>query len=284
MYAITGATGELGRRVAARLADERHDLRLVVRDAERAPHLEGVDVEEAIYADFEGMRAGLVGVDTLLLVSASEVADRVEQQRVAIDAAAAAGVRRIVYTSFLAAAADATFTFARDHWATEEHIRQLGLAHTFLRNSLYMDLVPSWAADDGVIAGPAGDGRVAWVSRDDIADVAGVVLTGHGHDGQTYDVTGKEALTLAETAQVLSEAAGREVTYEHESLDEARESRSGSGAQPWEIEGWITSYAAIGTGELAAVSDVVERLAGHPPMTLGEYLAANPDALAHLTS
>jgi uncharacterized protein YbjT (DUF2867 family) len=178
MYAVTGSTGALSGRVAARLAEQRHDLRLVVRDAEQAPHLEGVDVEEATYADFAAMRAALVGVDTLFFVSATESQDRVQQDTTAVDAAAAAGVRRIVYLSFLAAASDATFTFARDHWATEEHIRGLGLAYTFLRPSLYLDLVPTWASLDGVIGGPAGDGRIAWVARDDLADVAVAVLTG----------------------------------------------------------------------------------------------------------
>lgn len=284
MYAVTGATGHLGGQVARRLAEQRHDLRVVVRDTERAPHLDGVDVEEATYSDFEAMRAALVGVDSLLLISATESADRVEQHRCAVDAAAAAGVGRVVYTSFLAAAAEATFTFARDHWATEEHIRSVGLAHTILRPALYLDLVASWASPDGVISGPAGDGRVAWVARRDVADVAAAVLTDDSHDARTYDVTGAEALTLAETAQVLSEAAGRDVVYRPQSIDEARAARADSGAEAWAIEGWITSYAAIGTGELDVVSDTVDRLAGRPPLILSAYLAEHPEAVAHLTS
>lgn len=285
MYAVTGATGQLGGRVARRLADQRHDLRLVVRDSARAPHLEGVDVEEATYDDFDAMRAALVGVDSLFLVSATEVANRVEQHTTAVDAAAAAGVRRIVYLSFLAAAPAATFTFARDHWATEEHIKGVGAAYTFLRPSLYLDLAPSWAsADDHTIRGPAGSGRVAWVSRDDIADVAVSVLTGGRHDGQTYDVTGRESLSLAETAVALSEASGQDVSYVEETLDEARLSRQPSGAEPWAIEGWVTSYAAIGTGEMDAVADTVGNLAEHPPVTLAEYLAAYPEAVDHLRS
>lgn len=282
MYAVTGSTGALGGRVAARLAEQRHDLRLVVRDADRAPHLEGVDVEEATYADFAAMRAALVGVDTLFLVSATESQDRVQQHTTAVDAAAAAGVRRIVYLSFLAAAPDATFTFARDHWATEEHIRGLGLAHTFLRPSPYLDLVPTWTSVDGVISGPAGDGSVAWVARDDLVDVAVAVLTGTEHDGQTYDVTGPEALNLEETVAVLSAAAGRELRYVRETLEEARTSRAETGAPDWAIEGWITSYAAIASGEMNVVSDTVGRLTGHPPISLGDYLKDHPESLAHL--
>ncbi|HYM57650.1 MAG TPA: NmrA family NAD(P)-binding protein, partial [Solirubrobacteraceae bacterium] len=200
----------------------------------------------------------------------------------AVDAALAAGVRRIVYTSFLAAAPDATFTFARDHFHTEEHVRATGAAHTFLRSSLYLDYVPLFCGADGVIRGPAGEGRVAAVARDDIADVVTAVLTGDGHDGRTYDVTGREALTMAEMAERLGRAAGRPVAYEAETLEQARASRAPSGAPAWEIEGWVTSYAAIATGEMDVVSDTVRRVAGHEPQTLSEWLRRNPESYAHL--
>ncbi len=124
-----------------------------------------------------------------------------------------------------------------------------------------------------MIRGPAGDGRVAAVARADVADVAVAVLTSDGHDGKTYDLTGPEAFTLGEAAAELSRAWGRPVTFENETLDEARASRAGSGAEAWEIEGWVTSYAAIAAGELDVVSDVVERIAGHAPISLPALLA-----------
>jgi NAD(P)H dehydrogenase (quinone) len=228
------------------------------------------------------MRAALAGTDTLFLVSGHEGGARVALHKAAVDAAVATRVRRLVYLSFLGAAPDATFTFAHDHFATEQHVRGTRLAHTFLRSSLYLDLVPEWVSPDGVIAGPAGDGRVAWISRDDLADVAVEVLTGTGHDGATYDVTGAPALTLAETAEVLAGFAGRPVRYHAETLDEARASRSRYGAPAWEVEGWVTSYAAIATGEMGVVADTVQKLTGHPPQTLPEYLRTHPDSYAHL--
>jgi uncharacterized protein YbjT (DUF2867 family) len=194
----------------------------------------------------------------------------------------AAGVQRIVYTSFLACSPDATFTFARDHWHTEEHIRQAGVRHTFLRDSLYLDVFPFFAGGDGVIRGPAGDGRVAAVARDDIADVAVAVLLGDGHDGRTYDLTGPRAFTLQEAAEELSRASGRTVTYHAETMEEAYASRAGYGAPHWEVTGWVTTYAAIATGELDIVSDHVAAIAGHPPMDLTEFLRRNPDSLQHL--
>jgi uncharacterized protein YbjT (DUF2867 family) len=256
--------------------------RLIVRDPARAPALPGAEVARAAYGDPEALRRALDGVDTLLLVSASETLGRVALHTGAVDAAVAAGVRRIVYASFLACSPDATFTFARDHWHTEEHIRRTGVRHTFLRDSLYLDMFPLFAGADGVIRGPAGDGRVAGVARDDIADVAVAVLLGDGHDGRVYDLTGPAAFTMREAAEELSKAAGRTVGYHAETLDEAYASRAGYGAPDWEVTGWVTTYAAVATGELDVVSDTVERVAGHPPMDLAEFLRRNPDSYRHL--
>jgi NAD(P)H dehydrogenase (quinone) len=280
--AVTGATGGLGGRVARRLADRGVAQRLVVRDPAGAPELPGAEVVRAAYGDGEAMRRALDGVDTLLLVSASEDVDRVRLHTGAVDAAVAAGVRRIVYTSFLACAPDATFTFARDHWHTEQHVRGSGLRHTFLRDSLYLDYVPLLVGGDGVIRGPAGDGRVAAVARDDIAGVVVAVLLGDGHDGRTYDLTGPEAFTLHQAAEALSRASGRSVTYRAETLDEAYASRAGYGAPHWEVTGWVTTYTAIAAGELDVVTDDVARVAGHPPMGLAEFLRRNPASYRHL--
>jgi NAD(P)H dehydrogenase (quinone) len=189
-----------------------------------------------------------------------------------------------VYTSFFGAAPDCTFTFGRDHWHAEEHIRASGLGHTFLRDNLYIDFLPLMAGPDAVIRGPAGDGRVAAVARDDIADVAVAVLLGGGHEGRSYDLTGPEALTMAEVARRLSELAGRTITYHPETLEEAYASRASYGAPDWEVDGWVTTYVAIANGELEAVGGDVAALAGHPPMGLDDFLRRNPDSLRRLSS
>jgi NAD(P)H dehydrogenase (quinone) len=281
--AITGSTGEIGGRVAARLAGRGIQQRLVVRDASRAPSLPGAAVVTASgYGDAAQMRAALEGADALFLVSGSESQDRTRQHFTAVDAALDAGVQRIVYLSFLAAAPDATFTFARDHFATEEHVRASGMRFTFLRSSLYADFVPYFTGADGVIRGPAGDGRVAWVSRDDIADVVVATLLGNDRDGTTYDMTGPVAITMAETARILGGVTGRSIAYHQETLEEARASRAPSGAPAWEIEGWVTTYAAVATGELDIVSDTVQRIAGHPSAALDPFLRAHPELWSHL--
>jgi uncharacterized protein YbjT (DUF2867 family) len=280
---ITGATGEIGGRVAARLADRGLAQRLIVRDPSRAPRLPAAEVVQVTdYGDAVSMRGAFDGLRNLFLVSAKESATRVQQHVSAVEAAVAARVERIVYLSFLSAAPDATFTFARDHFRTEERIQSAGVAFTFLRPCLYIDKVPLWVGSDGVIRGPAGNGRVAWVARDDIADVAAAVLTGGGQDGSTYDVTGPEALTLAEAADLLSRVTGRAISYQEETLEEARESRRPTGAPAFAIEGWVTSYAAIATGEMGIISDAVRRLTGHEPRSLRDYLDLNPESYRHL--
>lgn len=278
--AVTGSTGALGGRVAARLAAAGVRQRLVVRDPARAPDLPNVEIARATYDDADALREAFTGTDAVFLVSAAEHHDRVRQHLTAVDAVAAADVDRVVYTSFLGAAADATFTLARHHWATEERLRERGLAYTALRDSMYLDFLPFMAGGQGVIRGPADGGRFAPVARDDIADVAVAVLLGEGHERTTYDVTGGALQTMAEFAAELSEIAGRPVTFQDETIEQAWQSRASYGAPDWEVEGWITSYLAIAAGELAVVSDTVERLAGHPPTTLCELVERDPSLLA----
>src|SRR5215469_11772309 len=176
LIGVTGCTGQLGGRVARRLAVLGQPQRLLVRNLARAPQLPNTEVVQAAYEDGPSMRAALGGVHALFLVSGYGAA-RLEQHYSAIDAAVAAGVERIVYTSFLAAAPQATFTHAREHHLTEQHIRASGRCYTFLRPSFYLDKAPGWFSPEGIIQGPAGNGTISWVSRDDLADVIVAVLT-----------------------------------------------------------------------------------------------------------
>lgn len=270
--AVTGATGRLGGKVARLMSEA--PLRLLVRRPDAAPNLARSEIAETSYGDWPTCRRALKGIETVFMVSARESAERVADHRTFIDAAGAAGVRHVVYTSFYGAGPDAVFTFARDHWATEEHIRASGMQWTFLRDNLYLDLVPLIPGPDGAIRGPGGTGRVSAVAQDDIADVAAaVLLQPANHAGVTYDLTGPDELSLADAAAQLSEATGRHVTYIDETLDEAYASRAGYGAPAWELEAWITTYLAIAAGELAGLSDAVERVTGHHPLTLRDVLA-----------
>jgi uncharacterized protein YbjT (DUF2867 family) len=193
-----------------------------------------------------------------------------------VDAAAEAGVEQVVYTSFAGAAADCTFTLGRDHWATEEHLRASGMQHTFLRDNFYLDFVPMMVGEDGVIRGPAGDGRLSAVARADIAAVAVEVLTDPAaHAGATYTLTGPEAFTLTEAAAVITEQTGRAVSFHDESLEEAYESRRRWEAPDWQYDAWVSTYTAIKVGEVSAVTDDVRRVTGQEPQSLRALLAAD---------
>jgi NAD(P)H dehydrogenase (quinone) len=313
MLAVTGVTGQIGGRVAARLALLGLPQRLIVRDPSRVPNLPGADIfQVSSYGDPAAMGKALSGVQTMFLVSAQEVMgvikqsedhnaamtyyDRLHQHICAVSAAAAVGVQRIIYLSFLNAAPDATFILAREHFRTEEFVRSTGVAFTFLRQGLYMDNVPQHVMSDDIIRAPAGQGQVAWIARDDIADVAVSVMTGNGHEGQTYNITGPEALTMGETAERLSAVIGRKISYQAQTPHEARVCRNmsrmidhevtrqtatGRGITEPELEGWISHYLQIATGEAGPVSDSVLRLTGHPAQSLADYLEKHPESYKH---
>jgi uncharacterized protein YbjT (DUF2867 family) len=273
--AVTGSTGALGSRVARRLAASDVPQRLLARDVARVPRLDGgVPVPFVGYADRASTVQALKGVSTLFMVSGSESADRLDQHFAFVDAAADAGVRHVVYTSFHSAAPEATFTLARDHYGTEEHIKASGMDWTFLRDNLYLDFFPDMVGEDGVIRGPAGDGVVSAVTRDDIAASAASVLAEPGaHVGMTYDLTGPEALSLTAVAETLSSALGREVRYHQETVPEAYESRRKWPAPGWQYDAWVSTYTAIAAGELADVTHHVLTLTGRPPTSLADHLA-----------
>ena len=269
--AVTGSTGALGGLVARALAgsDFRIDLRLLVRDPARAPDVD-CDVRACTYADEAAALAALTGVETLFMVSAAEAPDRREQHRTFIRAASRAGVRHLVYTSFAGAAPDATFTLGRDHFDAETALRESGMAWTFLRDNFYLDVLPAFADDAGVIRGPAGQGRVAAVARADVADVAVAVLRDPAaHAGATWTLTGPEALTMSEVAQRSGRALGRALAFEDHTVEEAYASRRAAyDAEDWQLEAWVSTYTAIADGSVAEVTDDVRRVAGHAPRSL----------------
>ena len=290
--ALTGTSGNIGGKVLARLTGDgdsarRDDYVLIGRDLAKLPS--GGDHREAEYGDGPAMTAALAGVQTLFFVSGREAPNRLEQHYSVVDAAYAAGVERIVYLSFLGNSADGTFTFGRHHHFTEQRIRESGLTYTFLQDSLYQDYLPFMTGADGVIRGPAGDGRVSAVSQDDVAAAASTVLRAARvgdpvHDDVSYKLTGPAALTLDEVAAALAAASGRPVRYERETQDEAYASRAQFNAPDFEVEGWVTSYQAIANGELAEVSGDVRAITGHEPVAFAEFLQQHPQSWAHLRS
>ena len=273
VLAVTGSTGALGGLVARALGPVVD--RLVVRDASRAPRVDGdPQVVEATYADLDAGRRALDGVDVLFMVSASESPVRREEHRTFIRAAADAGVGQVVYTSFAGAAPDAIFTLGRDHHDAEEAIRASGMAWTLLRDSFYSDFFPMFADEQGVVRGPAGEGRVSAVARADVADVAVAVLRDPGaHAGEVLTLTGPEAFSVREACARMTTALGRPFSYVEETVEEAYASRRRWSTEPWQLDAWVSTYLAIGSDQLAGVSPDVGRITGHAPRTLEQSLS-----------
>lgn len=271
--ALTGVSGALGAAVARSLVADGIRFRAVARTPSRVPQFDGVEVVEGAYGDTAAITRALTGIETVLMVSATESPDRIAQHRSFIDAAVAAGVRHIVYTSFIGAAQDATFTFARDHWATEEYLFAAGPAITILRDSFYLDVLEHFADDAGVIRGPAGSGRCAFVARADVAAVAVEVLRDpEAHADSTYELTGPEALSFREVADTLTRVRGREFRFVNETVPEAYESRLAWDAPQWQYDAWVSTYTAIAADEMSEVSGDVQAVTGRAPLSFEDVL------------
>jgi NAD(P)H dehydrogenase (quinone) len=280
MLLVTGASGHVGRRVAELLAARGHPLRLMTRTPERAPELPGAEVVRADYAEPATLDAAFAGVEAAFIVSGyAEPGERAWLHGNAIRAAARAGVKHLVYLSFQGASPTSRFPMSRDHYQTEGILKGSGIPFTALRDNLYMDLIPEMFDEQGRIRGPAGQGRVAWVAREEVARAVAAALFQPGEGSLAYDLTGPKALTLAETAARLSALAGRDLRYEEETLEEGHEWRSKLGAPDWEVEIWLGSYQAIAAGELEQTSDAIRRLTGREPYTLEGYFRERPHLL-----
>lgn len=275
--AVTGATGQLGRLVVeqlkARLPAER--LVALVRTPANAADL-GIAAREADYTRPEPLIAALAGIDTLLLISATEFGQRVAQHRNVIDAARRAGVRRVVYTSVLRADTS-PLSLALEHKETEDLIKASGLAWTFLRNGWYSENYTgsiAGALAGGAFIGSAGEGRIASAARADYAAAAAEVLATPGHEGQTYELAGDSAWTLADLAAEISRQSGKAIPYKHLPEADYAAALKGFGlpegfAQA--IAGWDV---AASQGALFDDGRQLSRLIGHPTTPLAVSVAA----------
>src|SRR3954468_6779099 len=165
----------------------------------------------------------------------------------------------------------------------EEHVRAGPTAWTFLRMNLYIDFLPAMVLPDGVMRGPAGDGRVSAIPRDDVAAAAAVVLTTTGHQARAYDLTGRESFSLAQAAELMPRLTARPIRFKDESHEEAFAPRADYGAPDYMVRGWVSTYQAIRDGSLERVRPDFGELVGREPATLAEYLQEHPRALDHVT-
>ncbi|MFJ3295531.1 SDR family oxidoreductase [Streptomyces bacillaris] len=277
---VTGATGELGRLVIDELLATvpAGEIAAVVRDKEKAAPLaaRGVELRIADYDRPETLAGAFRTGDRVLLISGSEVGKRVAQHTAVVEAAKAAGVAQLAYTGILGGP-DADFALADEHKATERLILDSGLPYTFLRNGWYTEnytanLAPVLA--HGAVVSNAGEGRVASASRADYAAAAAAAVTGEGHVGKAYELSGDTAWSFAEYAALLSEVTGKEIAYNNVPAAVHQEILVGAGL-PEGFAGILTDVdEAIGRGRLAGTSGDLARLIGRPTTPLATTVRA----------
>ena len=286
---VTGASGQFGSAAAGMLLEQvaAEDLVLLSRTPENLANFAetGAQVRRADFDDPGSLLAAMEGGERMLLISTVRVGSRVEQHTAAVEAARAAGVRHVAYTSLLGVRTPGNPSVeGYDHIATERMIEASGLAWTHLRDSLYAEAVATAMAIPALAAGHkpenAGRGRVPIVSRDDCVATAVGVLTQDGHANKAYDVTGPELWALPDAMALIAEMAGKPIVVEpvddegmyayFDSLGVARKASDvvPDGPIPWASEGMVTFGQSIREGFMDIASDDVERVTGRAPRTL----------------
>ncbi|PRY36099.1 SDR family oxidoreductase [Umezawaea tangerina] len=279
MIVVTGATGHLGKLVVEGLLRKVPATAVVaaVRTPSKAADLteRGVQVKAADYSDPASLVAAFQGADKVLLVSSSEVGQRVEQHTAVVEAAKEAGVTHLVYTSILNADTT-TMLLAADHKATEEVIRASGIPFTFLRNGWYTEnyaQTVAQAVQTGEFAGSAADGKVGAAPRADYADAAVTVLTTDGHQGNAYELAADVPWSYQELADELTRATGKPITYQDVPAAQHQSILESAGVPAPFAAILVDSDRGITAGELASTSGDLSRLAGRPTTPLTESVA-----------
>lgn len=285
---VTGASGHLGRRVVELLLENAQgEIVAATRNPEKLADFaqRGVSVR---YADFdkpETLVEAFAGVDRLLLISTDMLAvpgQRLQQHRNAVHAAEKAGVQHVVYTSLINPDAESPIPFAGDHRGTEAALAESKLGWTVLRENFYAEVLlgslPA-SVQMGQLFSAAGDGKTAYITREDCARAAAAALTSNFEGRRTLDITGPEALSQADLARIVSEISGQPVTYVPITLEVAIQNLVAVGLPQPIAEVYVSIDMAIAEDRYGSVSSSVEDLTGRKPMSIAEFLAVYREVL-----
>jgi NAD(P)H dehydrogenase (quinone) len=273
MIIVTGANGKLGQEIVAALINRTTADKIVAsaRDPQKLEHHEaaGIGIRRADYDDVNSLVRAFDEIETLILIpSVAPIEQRMQQNRNVIEAAKATGISRIVFLSFMDVREDSPLPYAKAFADTEKALAESGLPSTNLRMSLYMDNFFDWPpfqVRDGAISLAAGDGRVAYISRADLADAAAAVAVNGGHVGMTYEMTGPASLNYDEVTAILSEVRGEPIRYNPITPDEHYALVSGLGIPEYLAKGSLGMAAACKQGAFDRVTSHVEDLTGQAP-------------------
>ena len=276
MIAITGATGQLGQHVIETLLKTvpASQIVAIVRNPAKATALsqQGITVRQADYSDEAAFTTALQGIDKLLLISSSEVGQRAPQHRNVINAAKAAHVKFIAYTSLLHADTS-PLGLADEHVATEQMLAESGIAHALLRNGWYTEnyLASAPAAlEHGVFIGAADEGKIASATRADYAAAAARVISEDGHAGKTYELAGDAGWTLSQLAAELAKQSGKKVVYQNLSEADFAAALKGVGLPAGLADMLADSDTGASKGGLFDDSHTLSKLIGRPTTPLAD--------------
>jgi uncharacterized protein YbjT (DUF2867 family) len=283
MITVFGATGNTGSPLVDTLLAKGAAVRAVTSDPAKVENLKakGCEAVTANFTDPAALERACAGAERIYLVTPAH-RDMRRWKANAIEAAKAAGVRHVVLATGLGASPKAKLTFGKWHSETQELLKESGLDWTFVQPTYFMQNL-LWQADtiakDGVYYDDLG-GPVAWIDARDIADVAAEALTGAGHEGKTYGLTGPEALTGADIAAILSDVTGRAITCAPLSVEDSRAAMIAAGMQE-EVAAAMVELASIAPkGYLAGIETTVSDVLGRPARRLRDFIAGNRDAFA----
>jgi NAD(P)H dehydrogenase (quinone) len=279
---ITGATGQFGQAAINSMLKKNYPANAIaalVRDENKAADLKakGIDIRIGDYNDVASLTKAFRGIDSVLFVSASDVAQRTQQHENVIKALNASAVKQVVYTSFTRdeKAGPSAIDFVTDaHIKTEQWLKDSGKTYTFLRNNLYMDFVPVFIGEKVLETGvyfPAGSGKSAAATREEMAEAAANVLLSDEHANKVYNISNTEAWSFGEVAETLSSITGKQVNYYSPSQQEYKETLSNAGV-PAEYVGMFAAFGeAVKQNEFNKTSNGLELLLGRKPTSLKTY-------------
>ncbi len=283
MILVTGATGHFGTATIKALINKgiaASDIAGLIRDKTKAKELKelGVKLKMGDYNDYESLVSAFKNIEKMVFVSGNNLEKREKQHKNVIEAAAEAGVQFVVYTSFERkneTDSSPIAMVAKAHMATEEFLKNSGMDYTIMRNSLYADFIPMFVGEKVLETGiylPAEDGKTSFALRKEMAEAAAVIISGNGHSGKEYAIGNMENYSFAQIADMLSEIAGKEITYKSPSPEKYKETLSNAGVPEDQLQGAVGFAGAIREGEFYTEKSDLEMLLGRKPTPLKEVL------------
>ena len=281
---VTGATGELGKQTIQHLVSKTNvsNIAALVRDESKAAELKemGVEIKIGNYDDIQSLINAFKGIDKLFFVSASDIEKRLPQHKNVMEAAKKSNVKHVVYTSFVRKNETDSSPIAalgKAHIYTDDFMQKSGITYTILRHTLYMEFAPFFMGDKVVenqmVYLPSGNGKVAFLLRSEMAEIAANVLTSKSHENKIYNISGEEALSYGDIAKIISEITGKDIKFVSPSVEEFVQTMKKAGV-PEEMIGMSVGFAqAIEQGEFDIANPEISKLLGRKPVSLESFLS-----------